>query len=106
MQNESYAQVDDHHFDQFNQIAVSKGDTPGGTEDMRNDEHSCKTVCHWRAKKPHGNKKARSKDRAECPGEESNLHAHYGHMNLNHARLPIPPPGLLGKISKRKPSGN
>ena len=27
-------------------------------------------------------------------------------MNLNHARLPIPPPGLVGKISKRKPSGN
>ena len=32
-----------------------------------------------------------------CPGEESNLHAHYGHMNLNHARLPIPPPGLVGE---------
>ena len=23
--------------------------------------------------------------------EDLNLHAHYGHMDLNHARLPIPP---------------
>ena len=37
---------------------------------------------------------------ASCPGEESNLHVHYGHMNLNHARLPIPPPGLGGKCSE------
>ena len=40
-----------------------------------------------------------------CPGEESNLHAHYGHMNLNHARLPIPPPGLVvGDFPKEFPA--
>ena len=27
-----------------------------------------------------------------CPGEDSNLHT-LRHMDLNHARLPIPPPG-------------
>ena len=29
-----------------------------------------------------------------CPREDSNLHGRKGHMNLNHARLPIPPLGL------------
>ena len=31
-----------------------------------------------------------------CPEQESNLHDHYGHMALNHARLPIPPSGQVG----------
>ena len=30
-----------------------------------------------------------------CPEQESNLHDRYSHMALNHARLPIPPPGQM-----------
>lgn len=54
-------------------------------------DFACQNARRWRRR----NKKARSEDRAECPGEESNLHVLNGHMNLNHARLPIPPPGLV-----------
>src|SRR5690606_37372632 len=38
-----------------------------------------------------------------CPGEDSNLHT-LRHMDLNHARLPIPPPGLCSIRSKKRRS--
>ncbi len=37
-----------------------------------------------------------------CPGEDSNLHT-LRHMDLNHARLPIPPPGRLQHITGKAP---
>ncbi len=94
VQNDNYAQGDDHHFDKFNEIHIEKV-AQKGRETVKTAEKWCATDQQkivWR------NKKARPKDRAECPGEESNLHVHYGHMNLNHARLPIPPPGLGGEV--------
>ena len=34
--------------------------------------------------------------------EDLNLHAHYGHMDLNHARLPIPPLRLAHQLYHAK----
>ena len=101
VQTYCYGPVDDHPFDQFNkmmseEVATKPGGTHGNTSKM-----VCPGVCQP-AKKHVANKKARSEDRAFCPGEESNLHAHYGHMNLNHARLPIPPPGPDGENSQQE----
>ena len=80
VQTSSYAIVSDGHFEQFNarpQVA-SKSGTPGGTEPLRTEENASELSVPPKStpddKTRFTNKKARSEDRAECSGEDSNLH--------------------------------
>ena len=45
VQNDSYAQVDDHHFERFNSV-TEKGGTPGGTVEPRNAAKRPKVAHH------------------------------------------------------------
>ena len=80
VQTKSYAIISDGHFEQFNARTQdgSKSGIPGGTEPVRIDENSDETEAPPRIppidKTQETNKKARSEDRAECSGEDSNLH--------------------------------
>ena len=68
VQNDNYAQVDDHHFDQFNEMQSEKVAHQVAQEARELKKTQGETVCHQKgrpsAKTRAGNKKARSGDRA------------------------------------------